>query len=470
MGRGGRRIDPHAPGEQDQDVNQKPMMPSLPTLAAEPSARVQPAAAHGWTRAWGLGAQLGRDTVLVLGSLPVAIVSFTLLVTGLSLAAGLLITVIGIPVAVATLYAASGFAWVERRRLAARGTPLQSTRRPRRSRRPGLRGMLSLLSDQRRWAEVLHGIFVLPLAVFTWSVVLTWWVGSLGGLTYWFWSRWLPVSPTGTGQSLRELLNLPMSESQFNFALGLIFAATLVPVVRGCANLHEFWARILLSGSTRRALQERVEDLTDRRDSAASAEAQALRRFERDLHDGPQQRLVRLGMDLSAAERRLDDDPAAARELFGQARAQAAEALAELRELSRGIAPPILSDRGLKPALASVIARSPIPTALDIDLDSGPRPSAAIENAAYYFVCEALTNVAKHAAASSAVVSIRRTTGANGESVLRIEVEDDGAGGADLAKGHGLAGLADRLAGLDGTLSIRSPGGGPTRVVAHLPC
>jgi signal transduction histidine kinase len=463
----------HARREQDQDVNNNPMMPSLPALEGEPAAPVQPiAAAHGWARASGPMAQLGRDTVLVLGSLPVAIVSFVVLVTGLSLAAGLLITVIGIPVAVATLYAASGFAWTERRRLAARGTPLQHGRLPLgdASRRPGLRGMLSLLSDRGRWAEVLHGIFVLPLAVFTWSVVLTWWVGSLGGLTYWFWSRWLPASPTGTGQSLGELLNLPMSESQFDFALGLIFAATLVPVVKGCANLHEFWARILLSGSTRRALQERVEDLTGRRNSAASAEAQALRRFERDLHDGPQQRLVRLGMDLSAAERRLDDDPVAARELFGQARAQAAEALAELRELSRGIAPPILSDRGLKAALASVIARSPIPTVLDIDLDSGPRPSAAIENAAYYFVCEALTNVAKHAAASSAVVSIRRTTDAQAVSVLRVEVKDDGTGGADLAKGHGLAGLANRIAGLDGTLTIQSPRGGPTRIVAHLPC
>jgi signal transduction histidine kinase len=175
-------------------------------------------------------------------------------------------------------------------------------------------------------------------------------------------------------------------------------------------------------------------------------------------------------MDLSSVERRLGDDPAAARELLAQARTQAAEALAELRELSRGIAPPILADRGLEAALAAITARSPAPTTLDVELGQGPRPTAVIENAAYYVVCEALTNIAKHAAASSAAVRVSKAPGAAGSTVLRVQVQDNGVGGADLAKGHGLAGLLDRVTGLDGTLLLESPVGGPTTLVAEIPC
>lgn len=434
-------------------------------------AQAADAAQTAASRASDAVARLGRDTVYMLVSLPWAIVSFTALVTGLSLAVGLLITLIGVPVAVATLAGAGAFAAGERWRLAVRGTPLAPvSRRGSGERGSGLRGMISPLTERDRWAEVLHGISVLPLAVVTWSVVVVWWVGALAGLTYWVWSPLLPARTNGVDTTLPELLNLPISDSAFNFLVGLVLAATLVPVVRGCANLHEAWARTLLSGTSRRALAERVEDLTVRRVAGASAEAQSLRRFERDIHDGPQQRLVRLGMDLSVAERRLDDDPAAARELLGQARAQAAEALAELRALSRGIAPPILADRGLEAALAAIAARSSAPTVLEVDLGEGGRPTAAVENAAYFVVCEALTNTAKHAAASSIVIRLSARPDDGGARMLRVEVEDDGVGGADLAKGHGLAGLSDRVSGLDGTLTVHSPVGGPTRVVAELPC
>ena len=445
-----------------------PTMPPIPVSAVDPGATVVPVPVAVPRLAPGPGVlgRLGRDTAFILVALPAALLSFTVLVTGLSLAAGLLVTVIGVPVAVATLAAGAGFASLERWRLGLRGTRLAPRRSPvRGGHGRGLRGMLGVLSDGDRWAEVLHGISILLLAIITWSVVVTWWSGALGGLTFWFWSQWLPPSSSDL-----NFLHVPVSESLFNFGIGVLFAATLVPVVRGCANLHAVWARLLLTPSSRRALQERVDDLTVRRSAAASAEAQSLRRFERDIHDGPQQRLVRLGMDLSGAERRLDDDPAAARELLAQARTQAAEALAELRELSRGIAPPILAVRGLEAALAAIAARSPAPTTLDVELGTGPRPNAAIENAAYYVVCEALTNIAKHAAASSAAVRVRKAPGAGGSTVLRVEVRDDGMGGADLAKGHGLAGLLDRVTGLDGTLSLDSPVGGPTELVAELPC
>uniref|UniRef100_UPI0020299038 sensor histidine kinase n=1 Tax=Actinotalea sp. C106 TaxID=2908644 RepID=UPI0020299038 len=205
----------------------------------------------------------------------------------------------------------------------------------------GLRRMLNLLADPRRWAAVLHGIGGLMLSVVTFSVVLTWWAGTLGGLTFWFWDRWLPNPETNT--TLAELLGLPISEAQFNLILGVLFALSLVPVTRACAQVHVGWARLLLTGSSRAALAAQVDELTSRRAVAAAAESHSLRRLERDIHDGPQQRLVRLGMDLSAAERRLADDPDEARAMIAEARTQAAEALAELRGLSRGTAPPILT-------------------------------------------------------------------------------------------------------------------------------
>jgi signal transduction histidine kinase len=448
-------------------------MPALPVESAGGGVLVPPVGDGVRATHWASSvfARLLRDSAFVLTSLPVAVFSFSVLITGLSLAAGLLVTVIGIPVAVATLAVAATFASHERWRLEVRGTPLTPAPRPNLgdSVRPrGLRGMITFLSDRDRWAEVLHGITVLPLAVLTWSVAITWWAGVLGGLTYWAWSPALP-SAARAPAVLPELLHLSLSDSMFNLIVGALFAATLIPVVHGCANLNEAWARTLLSGTSRRALAERVEDLTRRRVAAAAAEAQSLRRVERDLHDGPQQRLVRLGMDLSVAQRRLAHDPVAL-ELLGQAQVQATEALAELRALSRGIAPPILADRGLEAALAAIAARSAAPTTLEVELAGGLRPAAAIENAAYFVVCEALTNTAKHAAASSISIRIRMTAGVRGTTVLRVEVEDDGAGGADLAKGYGLAGLADRVAGLDGTFTVDSPAGGPTRLVAELPC
>lgn len=436
--------------------------PSLPSSASPATPLSRPTM-------FGPGAvhQLLRDTGYLLPALPVAILSFTVLVTGLSLAAGLLITVIGIPVAAATLVVAEWFGRLDRARLAARGTALGPVQyAPVRGR--GLRGMLRLLADPLRWAAVVHGIGAMVLSIVTWSIAVTWWAGTLAGLTFWFWSPWVPSPDSNT--TLPELLGLPMTESFLNLLLGLVLAVTLIPVLRGCVHLHVVWASLLLTGASRRALAAQVEDLTARRSAAAAAEEQSLRRLERDIHDGPQQRLVRLGMDLSVAERRLQDDPEAARELLVAARTQAAETLAELRALSRGIAPPVLADRGLAAALSAVAARATVPVAVDVDLPGDTRPASSVENAAYFVVCEALSNTAKHAAAAAAVVRVRHVPAdASAAEGLVVEVLDDGVGGAAAAKGHGLAGLADRVEGLGGALVVDSPPGGPTRVVATLP-
>jgi signal transduction histidine kinase len=159
----------------------------------------------------------------------------------------------------------------------------------------------------------------------------------------------------------------------------------------------------------------------------------------------------------------MERDPEAARTTLGEAAGLAREALEELRALSRGIAPPVLADRGLAAALAALAARSPVPVELDVDLPS-ERLAPVAENTAYFVVSEALANVAKHSDAAACRVSVARDDGR-----LRIVVEDDGSGGAVLAPGHGLAGLADRLRAVDGTLALDSPRGGPTRLTAELP-
>jgi signal transduction histidine kinase len=163
-------------------------------------------------------------------------------------------------------------------------------------------------------------------------------------------------------------------------------------------------------------------------------------------------------------QRQLDRDPEAARATLGEATALAREALEELRALSRGIAPPVLADRGLAAALAAIAARSPVPVELDTDLPDR-RLAPVTENTAYFVVSEALANVAKHSDAAACRVAVRCT----GDR-LAVVIEDDGAGGAVLAPGHGLAGLADRLRAVDGELRVESPRGGPTRLTADLPC
>ena len=212
----------------------------------------------------------------------------------------------------------------------------------------------------------------------------------------------------------------------------------------------------------RAVLTERIDVLTATRAGAVDAAETELRRIERDLHDGAQARLVALGMSLGMAEQKLADDPERARELLTEARLGAGEALRELRDLARGIHPPVLSDRGLEAALAALVARSPLPVGVTVDLET--RPPASVETAAYFVAAEGLANAIKHARASRVEIRIGRDAG-----VVTVEVTDDGAGGADPA-GSGLAGIRRRVEALDGTFAVESPTGGPTMVRAVMPC
>jgi signal transduction histidine kinase len=210
-------------------------------------------------------------------------------------------------------------------------------------------------------------------------------------------------------------------------------------------------------------LSERIDVLTSTRAGAVDAEEDKLRRIERDLHDGAQARLVALGMSLGMAEQKLADaEPTAAQELLAEARVGAEQALRELRDLARGIHPPVLADRGLEAAVRSLADLSPLRVDVSVELDR--RPPAAVESAAYFVSAESLANAAKHAQAQRVEIRIGR----RGDK-LRVEIADDGRGGANPA-GSGLRGLRRRVEALDGTLLIDSPPGGPTLLRAELPC
>jgi signal transduction histidine kinase len=208
--------------------------------------------------------------------------------------------------------------------------------------------------------------------------------------------------------------------------------------------------------------EHQIERLEESRAAAVDVQESELLRIERDLHDGAQARLVALGMSIGMAEDKLRTDPEGAQLLLAEARTDARQALEELRDLARGIRPPILTDRGLEAAIGALVARAPLRVSLTVELEE--RPPAGVETAAYFVVAEALANAIKHSGATRVAISIRNIDGN-----LVAQVTDDGRGGAD-ASGGGLAGLEQRVRALDGALRVASPPGGPTTVRADLPC
>ena len=316
--------------------------------------------------------------------------------------------------------------------------------------------------DESRWRDVLYVAVNVPLAILELAVVAAVWGAALALTTA---PAWLDAvggqRVPGTPFTVPELGGVAGAVAVLGGAVMLAVAASVSQLVM---TLHRGVVTALLCTSESRVLRRQVEELRQSRSAVLDVEASELHRIERDLHDGAQQRLVALTIDLGLAAERVDADPAAARELILDGQAQAREALAEIRDLVRGIAPPILVDRGLVAALESIVGRGSIPTTLASDLRTGERLPAVIERTAYFVVSEALANVAKHSSATRCEVRCRReATG------LVVEVWDDGSGGARIEPGGGLAGLESRLAGIDGTLTLTSPPGGPTLVRAELP-
>jgi signal transduction histidine kinase len=245
--------------------------------------------------------------------------------------------------------------------------------------------------------------------------------------------------------------------------VGLFLAWLGIRIAPAALRWHGRWSRVLLAPSAQAVLAQRVEQLTQTRADASAASASELRRIERDLHDGTQSRLVAVGMNLNAIERLLDTDPVAARQLLAKTRDSVGVALRELRELVRGIHPPVLAERGLGDAVRALALDSPLSTVVTVHLPWRlPEP---IEAAAYFAVAEALGNAAKHSGATRATIDLELT-----EQQLRIVVGDNGKGGADPNRGSGLRGLAQRLGIFDGSVSVSSPAGGPTELTMEIPC
>jgi signal transduction histidine kinase len=316
------------------------------------------------------------------------------------------------------------------------------------------------LTSAARWKEIGYLLLAYPRGALMMGLALGTWAGSLALV---FLPAYLHALPGGVAHF--GLFKVATIGPAFLLALvGLAGVVLVAPwTTLGLAAADRFVARGLLGKPEVTELTERVSALETSRTAAVDSAETERRRIERDLHDGAQQRLIAVAMDLGRARTQLDQDPTRAGELVAGAHEEVKAAIKELRDLVRGFHPVILEDRGLDAALSAVVARSPVPVLLKVAVQ--PRPAAAIESAAYFIVSEALTNVARHAQATAASVEIAR----NGDR-LTMAISDNGRGGADPDRGTGLTGLAERVAALGGWMQVLSPLGGPTTLLVEVPC
>ena len=446
-------------------------IPPPPAQVGAPNPLVRALRAPFEARTW-------KETIHLLLNMPFGIATFTIIVTGFALGFGLLITLIGIPILIAMLYVSRAMGTVERARAGLLlDLDVPSPYRADPPRDTWWRPFTSRASDPATWIEVAYHLLLMPIGVITFTIVVTFWTVGLTLLLApiaWWWPEstqvvdaWFQITVTSSPNTV--VLGAPgggsswVIDTPWEFAIislaGLLILFLSPWIVRGVATAN----RAIVRGMLGRDVTERVRELTASRTAAVDLAAEDRRRIERDLHDGVQQRLVSLAMDLGRAKEKLDTDPQSAKELVGEAHEEAKRAITEVRDLARGIHPAVLTDRGLDAALSALATRSPVPTDVRVDVDE--RPPASVEAAAYFVVSEALANVTKHANATRADVTVRRS----GDRVT-VKVEDDGVGGATLVEGSGLAGLRDRVGALDGALHLLSPEGGPTVLMVEIPC
>ena len=391
----------------------------------------------------------------------VGTLTFTVMVTVLSLSLGLAVTLpLALPFVWLLLVMARGLGRLERTRLRALlGLDLPEPHVPPRG-GTWWRRLVDQLGSASRWREVGYLLVLLPLGCATFALTITSWSAGAAALA-------LPAYVSSLPEGRAELGLFEVGQGAGAALVSLLGAGLLLAapwVTRGAARLDGWVASSLLAGRSRIAeLSAQLVRTEVSRSAAVEAAETERRRIERDLHDGAQQRLVALAMDLGQAREKMATDPEGARRLVEEAHEESKRALAELRDLVRGIHPAILEDRGLDAALSAVVARCPVP--VDLRITGSRRPPAPIESAAYFVVAEALTNVTRHSQATKASVSIATTP-----DRLVVEVTDDGVGGADATRGTGLTGLAERVQAVGGWLHVLSPAGGPTTIVAELPC
>lgn len=383
----------------------------------------------------------GAAWYLVVGVLW-SFVMFTATLTAMAVTFGLVFVGVGLVLVVPTFAFVDAMVSAERRRAEWIGRGIEP--RTRRALTGGWwRSIGAALTDPERWRQVgFVVVFVIAapvlfgLALVPWVLILVAVVGAVSGL--------------GSVDVLDVL-----------FAVALFGVAPRVTlVVARAAGTFVAW---FLGRDPTAELAGRVEELSVQRAEILEAVAAERRRIERNLHDGVQQQLVALGIDIGRAQARLDDDPEAARALLDEARETLRAAIGEMRVIGRGLHPAVLEDRGLDAALSSIVAASPIPITIDVSVAADLPGDAAAT--AYYVVSEAVANIHKHAHARVASVKVADDVPGS----IRIVVHDDGRGGADASHGTGLAGMKARVEGIDGTLRIDSPPGGPTTLDVVLP-
>ncbi len=395
--------------------------------------------------------------IFMVLSFAVGLFWFVVLVTLIATGAGLSVTLVGLPLLAGTIILWTYGARVERFRVnSLLGTRIRNPYRPLPEGTNWLKFKTRAL-DPYVWMDLLYLFLLFPIGIaeFVIASAALWWTFGL---------LFLPVyyKPAGgVDFFIGNIHTLPQALGAMLLGIPMLFLLPYVLV--GVGRGHAWLARNLLGSNREAALEARVDELSASRSRALDASLLELQRIERDLHDGAQQRLVKLAMDLGMAKEKIKNDPAAAEALIAEAHDEAKRAMSEIRDLARGILPAVLTDRGLAAAIPALAGRSPVPVEVDVNLTG--RLPAPVETTAYFVVAEALTNVARHGQATEAQVVVKR----EGDQLL-IDVIDNGAGGADAANGSGLSGLRDRLAAIDGTLDITSPIGGPTRLHAEIPC
>ncbi|WP_380166202.1 histidine kinase [Jannaschia sp. R86511] len=417
-----------------------------------PATTDTPARRPGVGRVWLLGWPALVHLVL---DLLLAVVFLTVVLSAVGTALGS-ITLVALPVLVLTLLLAFGMVGAERWRIA---VFLRTWVPPMERRPPHLPAWRRIGLDPRPWRSLLYLTLMGLWGLTGGLLVTTLLAGSLVALA-------APALPDGAvllGREVAPWVPWPVAAGGAVLLLLMPFLGWVL------GHVDVALARLAISSdpaAREAALSARVETLTETRERAVDSVEAERRRIERDLHDGPQQRLVAIAMDLGLAKQRLSTDPGGVEELLDRAHASAKEAVVDLRRVARGIHPPVLTDRGLDAALSALAARSPVP--VSVHVQPGPRPPARLEAIAYFSVSEALTNVAKHSGATSARVDVE-TREVDGRPVLQATVTDDGHGGVDPRRGSGLTGLRDRARAVDGEVLVSSPPGGPTVLTVRLP-
>jgi signal transduction histidine kinase len=396
------------------------------------------------------------EFLYVATALPLGIAWLTVLLTLLAVGIGTAVVTIGIPILAVTLLVWRWGADTERQRAAlALGAPIPRPTRAVAASGRLLDGWVARLKDPTTWRDLGYMLLLGPVGIVAGTIVIVLWSAALGALMA---PLFASSAPDG---SLLSDLGAPALAGVA--AGGLVLAAVAALATKGLAAGCAAVAQALLAVDDRAELTQRIESLEATRSGAVESADARLRRIERDLHDGAQHRLAYLGLELGRARAKLATDPAAADALLADAHEESKRAMRELRDVVRGIHPSVLTDRGLDAALSGLAERATVPVEIRGGVQGRLPP--AVETAAYYVVAEALTNVGRHSGASQAYVDVRREHGA-----LVLTVGDDGDGGARRVPGSGIEGLAQRVEALDGTLDISSPPGGPTAIVARVPC